>query len=101
MYLNILLYLGGTPWLKNVPWGLRKALVWIKENYNDPEIIVTENGFAIEGEDKLGPEEALNDTVRVEWLRGYVNEMLNAVHIHNVKVNSYAHHCHSSYFVLD
>jgi beta-glucosidase/6-phospho-beta-glucosidase/beta-galactosidase len=37
-------------WLKVVPWGLRKLLNWIDENYDHPEIIITENGFSNHGE---------------------------------------------------
>lgn len=37
-------------WLKVVPWGFRKLLVWIKERYNNPLILVTENGYADDGQ---------------------------------------------------
>lgn len=36
-------------WLKVVPWGFRKLLVWIKENYDNPIVLVTENGYADDG----------------------------------------------------
>lgn len=36
-------------WLKVVPWGFRKLLRWIKEEYNNPLVYVTENGFADDG----------------------------------------------------
>ena len=31
---------------KVVPWGFRKVLNWIKTEYNNKRLIVTENGFA-------------------------------------------------------
>lgn len=34
------------PWLKVVPWGFRKLLNWVKTEYDNPEIIITENGYA-------------------------------------------------------
>jgi beta-glucosidase/6-phospho-beta-glucosidase/beta-galactosidase len=37
-------------WLKVVPWGVRKLLNWVNENYDNPEIIITENGFSDHGE---------------------------------------------------
>ncbi|KAF4523215.1 hypothetical protein B566_EDAN011752 [Ephemera danica] len=33
-------------WLKVVPWGFRNLLNWIKNEYNNPRLIVTENGYA-------------------------------------------------------
>lgn len=38
-------------WVKVVPWGFRKLLHWIKEQYNNPEVVVTENGFSTFGND--------------------------------------------------
>jgi hypothetical protein len=29
-----------------VPWGFRKLLTWIKNEYNDPPVFVTENGVS-------------------------------------------------------
>jgi len=33
-----------------VPWGFRKLLVWIANEYNNPPVYVTENGFSDRGE---------------------------------------------------
>jgi lactase-phlorizin hydrolase len=64
-----------------VPWGLRKLLVWIKNEYGNPEIIVTENGCSDNG--------GLEDNQRVEYFRLYINEVLKAVKIDNVNVTGY------------
>jgi beta-glucosidase/6-phospho-beta-glucosidase/beta-galactosidase len=47
--------------LQITPKGLRDVIVWIKEEYGEEwEILITENGFADEGE--------LNDTIRITYL---------------------------------
>lgn len=32
-----------------VPWGFRKLLNWVKKEYNNPLVIVTENGYGDNG----------------------------------------------------
>lgn len=34
-------------WLYNVPWGLYKALMYIKEHYGNPTVILSENGTSL------------------------------------------------------
>lgn len=50
-------------WLKVVPWGFSKLLKWIKEEYNNPLVYVTENGFADLGQ--------LNDVDRIYYHKVY------------------------------
>lgn len=47
--------------LKVVPWGLRKVLNNIKNNYDNPPVIVISNGYSDSGE--------LNDTKRIDYHR--------------------------------
>jgi beta-glucosidase/6-phospho-beta-glucosidase/beta-galactosidase len=42
-----------------VPWGFRKLLNWIANEYNNPPVLITENGFSDNGE--------LNDRDRVDY----------------------------------
>ncbi|XP_004403603.1 PREDICTED: lactase-phlorizin hydrolase [Odobenus rosmarus divergens] len=63
----------GSFWLKVTPFGFRKILNWLKEEYNNPPIYVTENGVSQRGEMDL------NDTLRIYYLRSYINEALKAV----------------------
>lgn len=52
------------------PFGFRRILNWLKEEYNNPLIYVTENGVSRRGDPEL------NDTDRVYYLRSYINEAL-------------------------
>ncbi len=58
-----------SPWLKIVPWGLRKLLVWIKDTYNNPPVYITESGCSNTGE-------TLHDAQRVNFYRETTNEVL-------------------------
>lgn len=59
----------GSGWLKVTPFGMRKTLEWIRDRFNDPEIIVTENGFS----DASG---ALDDLQRIYYYKHNLNQML-------------------------
>ena len=80
---------GAPDWLYNTPWALRKLLSWIKQSYNNPEIIITENGFAVDGESELERDAALKDTQRVEYVKAHVNEVLKAIQLDGVRVKGY------------
>ncbi|XP_075386152.1 lactase/phlorizin hydrolase [Tenrec ecaudatus] len=62
----------GSFWLKMTPFGFRRILNWIKEEYNNPPIYITENGVSQRDAN-------LNDTARIHYLRTYINEALKAV----------------------
>lgn len=47
-------------WFSVTPWALRRMLNWIKDNYDNPEVVVTENGFTTTTGD-------LNDCRRVNY----------------------------------
>ena len=59
----------GSEWLYVVPWGIRRLLCWIKKNYGNPRVIITENGTSDRSED-------LNDEHRVHYLNKYINNVL-------------------------
>ncbi|XP_075215248.1 lactase/phlorizin hydrolase-like [Lycorma delicatula] len=68
-------------WLKNVPSGFRGLLNWIKNEYGNPPVIVTENGFSDSGE--------LDDVDRIEYFSGYLKELLSALHDDKCNVIGY------------
>jgi beta-glucosidase/6-phospho-beta-glucosidase/beta-galactosidase len=59
--------------LQVVPWGFRKLLNWIAKAYNNPPVLVIENGLADNGE--------LNDRDRIDYhiVSGSISELLSKV----------------------
>ena len=53
-----------------VAWGLRRLLNWIKEEYGDPEIYITENGVATD------TKTTVDDIVRIFYYKTYIDEAL-------------------------
>ncbi|XP_050974977.1 LOW QUALITY PROTEIN: lactase/phlorizin hydrolase [Labeo rohita] len=68
---------------KAVAWGLRRLLNWLKEEYGDPEIYITENGVA------TGTDITVDDTERIFFLNTYVDEALKAHNLDGVRVKGY------------
>lgn len=54
---------------------------YIKDNYEDPEIMITENGFADNGE--------LCDVGRSNYLIGHLNALWESINLDHVKVTRY------------
>ncbi|KAJ8002453.1 hypothetical protein DPEC_G00159080 [Dallia pectoralis] len=64
----------GSEWLYSVPWGFRRLLNFVKTQYGNPRIYVTENGVS----EKIMCTE-LCDEWRIQYLKDYINEMLKAI----------------------
>nr|WPM03626.1 glycoside hydrolase family 1 [Phyllotreta armoraciae] len=73
---------GSADWFFDVPWGLRNLLNWLKNTYNNPEIVITENGFS----DTTG---TLEDDNRIIYLRGHLSACLDAIFADNVNLTGY------------
>ncbi|XP_066477611.1 lactase/phlorizin hydrolase [Tiliqua scincoides] len=73
----------GSFWLKVTPFGFRRLLKWIKDEYNNPPIYVTENGISerVDG--------GFNDTWRIHYLKNYINEALKGVILDGVDLRGY------------
>ncbi|KAK1281368.1 Beta-glucosidase 22 [Acorus gramineus] len=56
------------------PNGIRKMLEYLKDFYNNPPVYVQENGLGTPYNDTN-----LNDTERVDFLRGYIGAILEAI----------------------
>ena len=60
----------GSVWLRITPDGFRRLLKFIKDEYGNPPIYVTENGIS-----ESGPVD-LNDTHRIHYYENYLNQAL-------------------------
>ena len=68
-------------WLFSVPQGLHDLLVWIKDRYNNPTVMITENGWSDEGE--------IQDDDRVDYLKAHLAAVSTAITEKNCKVVAY------------
>ncbi|XP_052743366.1 myrosinase 1 isoform X2 [Bicyclus anynana] len=73
---------GATPILPVYPKGIRKQLSWLKQHYGDIDIIITENGYASTGHQ-------LNDFERADFIKNYLEQVLLAIKVDNVRVTGY------------
>lgn len=60
----------GSFWLKITPFGFRKILKFIKDEYGNPPVYVTENGISERGAVDL------NDIHRKHYYENYINQAL-------------------------
>ncbi|KAF2897348.1 hypothetical protein ILUMI_08827 [Ignelater luminosus] len=68
-------------WLKVVPWGFTKSLIWLNNRYQNVPIYITENGVSDHGE--------IDDQGRINYYKHYLSALLDAIHDHNVSVKAY------------
>ncbi|KAF8816111.1 glycoside hydrolase family 1 protein [Phlegmacium glaucopus] len=75
-------------WLQDYPDGFRQLLNYLWKRYKLP-IFVTENGFAVKGENGMPIQEALKDYDRVNYFQGTTAALVKAIHEDGVDVRSY------------
>lgn len=73
----------GSSWLHVNPLGIRKLVNWISDTYNQPEIFVTENGYSDKG--------GLEDEDRLNYLREYLSNVVDAILDDGVNVTRYTY----------
>lgn len=66
-------------WLKIVPWGIHHLLKYINDRYHPGEILITENGLCVKGEPELPLPDVLHDQGRVNFYKGYLGAVLDAI----------------------
>ncbi|PAN38664.1 hypothetical protein PAHAL_7G187900 [Panicum hallii] len=68
-----------SPWLYMYPRGFSELLLYIKENYGNPTIYITENGFDEANNMSLPLQEALKDDTRIVYHHGHLLALLSAI----------------------
>ncbi|MQL86354.1 hypothetical protein Taro_018899 [Colocasia esculenta] len=62
----------GMPGFFVVPEGIRRAVMYIKQRYNNTPMFITENGYAQKSNNSVSTEDLLHDTSRIEYLQSYL-----------------------------
>lgn len=68
-------------WLYSVPQGLQDLLRWIKNKYDNPTVMITENGWSDDGQ--------LDDVDRVDYLRAHLASVVRAIRDDGCKIVAY------------
>ncbi|XBI95903.1 hypothetical protein VPH35_032273 [Triticum aestivum] len=68
-----------SPWLYVYPQGFRDLLLYIKDNYHNPTIYITENGTNEANNKSLPLKEALKDDARIEYHHRHLDALLSAI----------------------
>ncbi|PSS10019.1 Beta-glucosidase [Actinidia chinensis var. chinensis] len=66
-------------WLYVYPKGMEDLMLYLKDNYGNPPIYITENGIAEANNDKLPVKEALKDNDRIEYLYSHLLYLSKAI----------------------
>jgi beta-glucosidase/6-phospho-beta-glucosidase/beta-galactosidase len=62
---------GKNAWMHSVPQGLRSLLNWIKREYKNPKVFITENGWSDDGE--------INDNDRIDYFKSHLKALSKAI----------------------
>lgn len=68
-------------WLFNVPQGLRELLIWIKTEYKNPKVLITENGWCDNGD--------IKDDDRIEYFIDHLNAVALSINQDGCNVIGY------------
>lgn len=68
-------------WLYSIPQGLQDVLRWVKNKYNNPTVMITENGWSDDGE--------LDDYGRVKYLKGHLAAVSRAISVDGCNIVAY------------
>ncbi|XP_068624938.1 myrosinase 1-like [Battus philenor] len=75
---------GASQLMRVYPEGIRRLMSWLKEQYGDVELLITENGYSNTGH-------LLNDENRIQFIRDYLEQVLLSIWEDDVKVIGYTY----------
>ncbi|KAJ9174430.1 hypothetical protein P3X46_013074 [Hevea brasiliensis] len=78
-----------SPWFYIYPEGIRHLLNYIKNEYKDPEIYITENGVDELNDKTLTLEQAVEDRVRKEYYQTHLWNVYRSINESKVNVKGY------------
>ena len=78
-----------SPWLNVYPEGIRGSINWVNKRYNQPVIYIFENGVSVPGETELPLTQALHDSFRIDFYKGYIDNVIKSVTEDGIDVRGY------------
>nr|KAG5708130.1 hypothetical protein BaRGS_002866 [Batillaria attramentaria] len=72
----------GSSWLRPYPRGLRAALNWLRDEYNNVTVYITENGVSQRDDN-------LRDQNRIDYMQDHIDEVLKAIRLDGCNVQGY------------
>eukprot|EP01120_Amphizonella_sp_Union-15-10_P005583 TRINITY_DN1666_c0_g1_i3.p1 TRINITY_DN1666_c0_g1~~TRINITY_DN1666_c0_g1_i3.p1 ORF type:complete len:550 (-),score=85.43 TRINITY_DN1666_c0_g1_i3:76-1725(-) len=80
---------GDSDWLYVYPEGLRNLLGWIHDRYSPIPIYITKSGYDVPNEASLSKEQAMNDSLRINYFDAYLRELVQSVNTDQINVVGY------------
>ncbi|XP_050284263.1 beta-glucosidase 17-like isoform X2 [Quercus robur] len=65
-------------WLYIYPRGIQELILYVEKNFNNPPIIITENGFSDVNNNSWTIQDALNDSLRLKYHQLHLSSLLKA-----------------------
>ncbi|KAM7265065.1 hypothetical protein ACFE04_002748 [Oxalis oulophora] len=69
----------GSGWINIYPKGIRDLVLFMKSNYKNPTIFITENGMADRNNRSLPIQDCLNDTLRIKYHHLHLSYLVQAI----------------------
>ncbi|KAJ7948517.1 Beta-glucosidase [Quillaja saponaria] len=76
-------------WLHIVPWGIGKLVRYVKDKYENPPAIITENGMDDSNRPFMALDKSLQDDKRIRFHRDYLSNLSSAIRQENCNVQGY------------